>query len=80
MFEYAPPLFIGKPARFTGLGEDWQDVYLADWADSSLQTRRMVFQAFKNLSMLGYYAQDATWKGIHYTGPWVVRPRRAVPE
>jgi hypothetical protein len=80
MFEYAPPLFIGKPARFTGLGEGWQDVYLADWAESSLQTRRMVFQALKNLSMLGYYSQDATWKGITYSGPWVVRPRRAVPE
>jgi hypothetical protein len=80
MFDYAPPVFIGKPARYTGLNENWQDVYLADWADSSLQTRRMVFQAFKNLSMLGYYAQDSTWAGIHYTGPWVVRPRRAVPE
>jgi len=80
MFEYAPPVFIGKPARYTGLNENWQDVYLADWADSSLQTRRMVFQAFKNLSMLGYYAQDSTWAGIHYTGPWVVRPRRAAPE
>ena len=80
MFEWAPPLFIGKPARYTGMNENWQDVYLADWADSSLQTRRMVFQALKNLSMLGYYAQDSTWAGIHYTGPWVVRPRRPVPQ
>ncbi len=74
MFEYGPPLFIGKPARFTGLDAAWQDVYLADWADSRLQTRRMAFQALKNLSMLGYYAQDATWAGIHYSGPWVAAP------
>jgi hypothetical protein len=80
IFEYAPPLFIGKPARFTGMNENWQDVYLADWAESTLQTRRMVFQALKNLSMLGYYAQDATWSGIHYTGPWVVRPRQVLSE
>jgi hypothetical protein len=80
MFEYAPPLFIGKPARFTGMNEHWQDVYLTDWADSSLQTRRMLFQALKNLSMLGYYAQDATWGGIHYTGPVVVRPLRVLPQ
>lgn len=79
LFEYAPPLFIGRPARFTGLGADWQDVYLADWADSGLQARRLVFQALKNLSMLGYYAQDATWPGIHYGGPLAPRPRRAVP-
>jgi hypothetical protein len=80
MWEYAPPLLIGKPARFTGLDEPWQDVYLADWLESRLQTRRMIFQAFKNLSMLGYYSQDATWRGIHYSGPWAPRPRRVVPD
>ncbi|MBX3025410.1 hypothetical protein KF840_10955 [bacterium] len=80
MFEYAPPLCIGQPARFTRMNANWQDVYLQDWADSGLQARRLVFQALKNLSMLGYYAQDATWPGIHYSGPWVVRPRRELPQ
>ena len=80
LFEYAPPLFIGKPARFTGLEPPWQDVYVADWADSGLQTRRQVFQAIKNLSMLGYYTQDATWAGIHYGGPLAPRPRRVVAD
>jgi len=79
LFEYGPPVLIGQPSRFTNLSEAWQDVYLADWAESRLQTRRMIFQAFKNLAMLGYYSQDATWKGIHYSGPWVPRPRRVVP-
>jgi hypothetical protein len=80
LVEYGPPVFIGQPARYTGLDPAWQDIYLNDWADSRFQTRRLVFQAVKNLSMLGYYAQDASWPGIHYGGPWVPRPRRIVPD
>lgn len=80
LFEYAPPVLIGKPSRYTRLAPEWQDVYLADWADSGLQTRRMIFQALKNLSMLGYYTQDATWSGIHYGGPLAPRPRLVVPD
>lgn len=80
LFEYGPPLLIGKPSRYTRLDPAWQDVYLADWAESSLQTRRMIFQALKNLSMLGYYAQDATWAGIHYGGPLLPRPRMVLPD
>jgi hypothetical protein len=78
LFEYGPPLFIGKLATFSGLSPAWQDLYLGGWADSRFQTRRLAFQAFKNLTMLGYYAQDATWPGIHYQGPWAPKPRRAV--
>jgi hypothetical protein len=80
LFEYGPPLFIGKAASFTALTPEWQDVYLSDWADSRFATRRIAFQAFKNLAMLGYYAQDATWPAIHYQGPWVARPRRTLPD
>lgn len=79
LVEYGPPVLIGQPARYSGLEAGWQDIYLTDWAESRLQTRRLVFQAVKNLSMLGYYAQDATWPGIHYAGPWAPRPRRVVP-
>ena len=80
LFEFGPPLLIGKPARYTRLAPQWQDVYLADWAASGLQMRRMIFQALKNLSMLGYYAQDATWAGIHYGGPLLPRPRMVLPD
>jgi hypothetical protein len=76
LFEWGPPLFVGQPARFTRLPPDWQDAYLAGWAESRFHTRRIAFQAVKNLTMLGYYAQDATWPGIHYGGPWAPRPRR----
>lgn len=79
LFEYGPPLFLGKPSSYSGLSPEWQDVYLADWADSRFATRRLAFQAFKNLSMLGYYSQDATWPAIHYHGPWAPKPRRLLP-
>jgi len=80
LVEYSPPLVIGKPSRFTGLDAEWQDIALSGWAGSRFQTRRIVFQALKNLAMLGYYAQDATWAGIHYGGPWAPRPRRVVAD
>ena len=75
LFEYGPLFFVGRPSTFSGLTPQWQDAYLAGWADSRLAARRIAFQALKNLAMLGYYSQDATWAGIHYAGPWVPRPR-----
>lgn len=79
LFEYGPPLFIGKPSSFSGLTPQWQDLYLDGWEQSRFHTRRVAFQAVKNLSMLGYYAQDATWPAIHYAGPWAPKPRRVIP-
>jgi len=76
LFEYAPPLFAGRLSTFTGLEPEAQDAYIAGWADSRFDLRRIAFQALKNLSYLGYYADDSTWKGIHYGGPWVPRPRK----
>jgi hypothetical protein len=75
LFEYGPPLLLGKLSTFTGLTPEWQDVYLMSWEQSRFQMRRLAFQAVKNLAFLGYYAQDGTWKGIHYQGPWVPLPR-----
>jgi hypothetical protein len=76
LFEYGPPVFSGHFSTFSGLEAAAQDEYLRGWAESRFATRRLVFQALKNLSYFGYYSQDATWKGIHYDGPWVPRPRR----
>ncbi len=76
LFQWGPPLFQLKLKTFTGLTPEERDGYLLDWAMSRSDTRRLAFRALKNLSMLGYYSQDATWKGIHYDGPWVPRPRR----
>jgi len=78
LFQYGPPIFEARFSTFTGLSNAAKDTYLAGWAESRFEIRRAAFRALKNLSMLGYYAQDATWKGIHYTGPWVPRPRRVL--
>jgi hypothetical protein len=78
LFQWGPPLFQFKLHRFTTLRPEDQDDYIRDWATSSVATRRIAFQALKNLSMLGYYSQDATWKAIHYDGPWAPRPRRVL--
>jgi len=78
LFEYGPPIFAARFSTFTGLSDDAKDDYLTGWEQSRFEVRRTAFRALKNLSMLGYYAQDATWKGIHYTGPWVPRPRRVI--
>ena len=78
LFEWGPPLLQFKLHRFTRLGPQDQDDYIRDWATSRVETRRIAFQALKNLSMLGYYSQDATWKAIHYDGPWAPRPRRVM--
>jgi hypothetical protein len=76
LFEYGPPVLAGRLSTYSGLEAAAQDDYLRGWAESRFATRRLVFQAFKNLSYFGYYSQDATWKGISYDGPWVPRPRR----
>jgi len=80
LFQWGPPLFQLKLKTFTSLTPEERDDYLRDWATSRSDTRRLAFRALKNLSMLGYYSQDATWKGIHYDGPWVPRVRRGISE
>ncbi len=80
LFQWGPPLFQLKLSTFTGLTPEERDSYLQGWATSRSSTRRLAFRALKNLSMLGYYSQDATWKGIHYDGPWVPRERRVIGE
>jgi len=77
-FQWGPPLLQLKPKTFTAMSPAEQDEYIRGWAESSLEIRRLAFRALKNLSMLGYYAQDSTWPGIHYSGPWAPRPPRVL--
>jgi hypothetical protein len=74
VFQYAPPLLAFRMSTFTGMSPEQQDEYLRSWANSRFETCRLAFRALKNISMLGYYTQDSTWRGIHYDGPWVPRP------
>ena len=78
IFQWGPPLFQLKLKTFTGMTPDERDAYLRSWATSRHQTRRLAFRALKNLSMLGYYSQDATWKAIHYDGPWAPMERKVL--
>jgi hypothetical protein len=77
VFQWGPPVFAFELRSFTAMSDAQQDAYLRGWATSNNELRRLAFRALRNLAMLGYYSQDATWKGIHYDGPWVPRPRRA---
>jgi hypothetical protein len=76
LFQYGPPVFDFCFSTFTGMQPEQQDEYIRGWANSRFATRRIAFRALKNLAMLGYYTQDATWRGIHYDGPWAPRSRR----
>jgi hypothetical protein len=69
---------VTRLSTFTGLDAAAQDDYIRAWSESRFAVLRTGFQAFKNLSYLGYYSQDATWKGIHYDGPWAPKPRRRI--
>lgn len=80
LFEYGPILFDFRFSRFTELGPAEQDANIAGWRDSRFETRRLAYRAMKNLSFLGYYAQDGTWSGIHYLGPVLPRPRLGLPQ
>lgn len=77
-FQWGPLLFEWRLKTFTSLPPAEQDRHLQSWATSHFETRRLAFRAVKNLSMLGYYSQDATWNAIHYDGPWTQRSRRTV--
>ena len=72
-FEWGPPVFAYQLTTFTRMPPAAQDEYLRGWAASPRELRRLAFRALKNLSMLGYYAQPATWEAIHYDGPWLGR-------
>jgi len=77
VFEWGPPFFQFNFTTFTHMSDAERDRYLLEWDTSQVEMRRLAFRALKNLSVLGYYSQDATWKGIHYDGPWVPRPKIA---
>lgn len=74
LFQYGPPILAGRLSTFTSMSAEEKDEYIRGWARSRFATRRLAFRALKNLSMLGYYADDSTWRGIHYDGPWLPRP------
>ena len=71
--EWGPCLFDWTFARFTSLGDAEQDASLRGWMTSRIRLRRLGFQALRNLSLLGWYSQDASWRAIGYAGPLLAR-------
>jgi hypothetical protein len=71
--EWGPYLFELRFGRFTTLDDLAKDASLLGWMTSSIGLRRLGFQALKNLSMLGWYSQEASWPAIGYAGPLLAR-------
>jgi hypothetical protein len=73
LVDWGPLLFERRLARFTSLDAAGQDAQLASWMTSGLALRRMGFYALRNLALLGYWSQDATWPLVGYAGPLLRR-------
>lgn len=71
--EWGPWIFDFGFARFGELDAAGRDASLRGWMTSRFALRRLGFQALKNLSLLGWYAQDASWAAIDYRGPLLAR-------
>ncbi len=63
-------LLDGHVSRFTRLAPEAQDDVLASWEASSIEVRRVGFQALKNLVVFTYYDDDRTFAKLSYAGPW----------
>jgi hypothetical protein len=74
LVEWGPLLFEGRPVRFTALDPAGRDAALEGWMRSRFAWRRTGFLALRNLALLGYWSQDATWPLIGYHGPLLRRP------
>jgi hypothetical protein len=71
--EWSPILFDFVPTRFTRATDAQKDAALRSWMTSRLHLRRVGFLALRNLSLLGWYAQDESWAAIGYAGPLLRR-------
>ena len=58
LFQWGPPLFIGKPQRFTQLTPRDAVRYIENWAKSRLRIRRRLFRGLRDITFLGYYSSD----------------------
>ena len=56
LFEWGPPLFIGKTCRFTHLAQRDGVKYIDTWAKSRFGIRRKLFRGLRDIAFLGYYS------------------------
>lgn len=69
--DWWPALFEGHLRRFRSLSPEERDRSLDGWQRSRFALRREIFHALRNLALLGYWSQPATWSLIGYGGPWI---------
>ena len=74
--DWWPSLMEWKFRRFRNLDREAQIQSLEGWRTSSIEIRREVFAALRNLSLLGYWSREQTWPLIGYGGPWIGEGRR----
>ena len=58
LFQWSPPLFIGKPYRFTQLIPRDAVRYIESWAKSRFRVRRRLFRGLRDIAFLGYYSSN----------------------
>lgn len=57
VFQWGPPVFIGKPRLFTQLAPQDAVRYIRTWAESRFGVRRLLFRGLRDIAFLGYYSQ-----------------------
>ena len=55
LFQWGPPLFIGKLRCFTQLDPVNAARYIDSWAGSRFGIRRQLFRGLRDIAFLGYY-------------------------
>lgn len=68
-------LLHAAPTRFTRMAPDAQDALLQQMLEG-LSFERQAISSLKLLALFFLYADDRTWKGIHYDGPQGVARKR----
>ena len=56
LFQWGPPLFIGKPCGFKQLAPRDAVRYIESWARSRFKVRRRLFRGLRDIAFLGFYS------------------------
>ena len=62
LFQWGPPLFIGRPCRFTQLDRRDAVKYIEGWAKSRFRVRRRLFRGLRDIAFLGFYSNQQSTK------------------
>ena len=62
LFQWGPPLFLGKPCRFTQLAPRDAVRYIKSWAKSRFKVRRRLFRGLRDIAFLGFYSNQSSVK------------------